>query len=73
MSEAARRLLAEALALSPDERAELAEELEASLPAEAAAAWEEEIARRVAALDRGEAVVLDLADATRALRAKHGG
>jgi hypothetical protein len=53
-----------ALDLPIEQRAELARELILSLEEEendpgAAAAWEAEIARRSAALDRGEATLLD--------------
>lgn len=59
MSDAARKVLSDALALSDDERAELASELIASLDGPADRdlenAWLAEIDRRVAAaLERGE-------------------
>ena len=46
-----------AMQLSPDERVDLAEKLWVSVdtPETIAAAWDEEIARRVAQLDAGEA------------------
>lgn len=57
MTNAAKAVLAEALRLDPDSRAELAAELLASLdgPADpdAEAAWEAEIERRVAAIEAG--------------------
>ena len=57
MTRAAKAVLADALRLGPDERAELAAEVLASLdgPADANAesAWEQEIRRRIAAIDAG--------------------
>jgi putative addiction module component (TIGR02574 family) len=57
MTRAAKAVLADALRLGPDERAELAAEVLASLdgPADAGAeaAWEKEILRRTAAIDAG--------------------
>ena len=57
MTRAARAVLADALRLGPDERAELAAEVLASLdgPADAGAeaAWEQEIRRRTEAIDAG--------------------
>lgn len=53
-------ILQQALALDPEDRAVLADELERSLPSVAfasndvAAAWSGEIDRRIAAYDRGE-------------------
>lgn len=58
MTGAASSLLADALRLSEDARAELAAELLASLDgppdADAHEAWETEIGRRVAAIESGE-------------------
>ena len=58
MTGAAASLLADALRLSADARAELAAELLASLDgppdADAHQAWEAEIGRRVAAIESGE-------------------
>ncbi len=57
MTRAAKAVLADALRLGPDERAELAVEVLASLdgPADADAdsAWEDEVRRRIAAIDAG--------------------
>ena len=57
MSKAAQLVFADALRLEPETRAELAEELLASLdgPADpgAEAAWDAEIARRVEAIESG--------------------
>ena len=57
MTRAAKAVLADALRLGPDERAELAAEVLASLdgPADAGAeaAWEQEIRRRTEAIDAG--------------------
>ena len=58
MTKAAKAVLAEALRLGEHERAELAAEVLASLDgpadADADAAWEAEIRRRIAAIDAGE-------------------
>ncbi len=59
MSETVVQILAQVEALSPQERAELAYAVLCSLEPEepgAAEAWEEELARRVARLRRGQAV-----------------
>ena len=57
MTRAARAVLADALRLGPDERAELAAEVLASLDgpsdADAETAWEEEVRRRIEAIDSG--------------------
>ncbi len=57
MSKAAQSVLADALRLEPETRAELAAELLASLdgPADpgAEAAWDDEIERRIAAIEAG--------------------
>jgi putative addiction module component (TIGR02574 family) len=58
MSKAAHDVLADALRLEPDSRAEIAAELLASLdgPSEpdAEAAWDAEIERRIAAIEAGD-------------------
>jgi putative addiction module component (TIGR02574 family) len=57
MSSTAKRLLDEALALSAEEREALADALHESLEPrehELDAAWRDEIARRIAAVERGE-------------------
>jgi putative addiction module component (TIGR02574 family) len=58
MSDTLKELEAQARALSPEERASLAESLLESLReaplAEIETAWEREVAERVAAYDRGE-------------------
>jgi putative addiction module component (TIGR02574 family) len=60
MSELLLELSARAKTLSPEERAQLAEilleSLEEAAPSEISAEWEREIARRVAAYERGESV-----------------
>lgn len=59
MSETVARIVAQLDALSPQERAELAHAVLRSLEAEepdAAAAWDEELGRRVARLHSGQAV-----------------
>jgi putative addiction module component (TIGR02574 family) len=57
MPKAVRDVLADALRLEPDSRAEVAEELLASLDgpadADAEAAWDAEIERRIAAIESG--------------------
>jgi putative addiction module component (TIGR02574 family) len=57
MTKAAKSVLADALRLGPDERAEVAAEVLASLDgpadADAEAAWEQEISRRIRAIDAG--------------------
>jgi len=57
MTKAARTVLAEALRLEPDARAELAAEILASLDgpldADAEAAWDVEIERRIEAIEAG--------------------
>lgn len=57
MPKSANDVLAEALRLEPDSRAEIAAELLASLDGpvdpDAGAAWDAEIARRVAAIEAG--------------------
>lgn len=60
MTELLLELSARAKTLSPEERAQFAEilleSLEDAVPAELGADWEREIAKRVAAYDRGEAI-----------------
>jgi len=57
MTSAAKAVLADALRLGPDERAELAVEVLASLDgpadADAESAWEQEVRRRIEAIDAG--------------------
>ena len=57
----------DALALSEHERAELAMDLMASLDGpvdpDVAAAWDKEVCRRIDEIERGEATLLDPADA----------
>jgi hypothetical protein len=69
MTKPAEALLAEALRLDPDPRAELAAESLASLdgPADpdAEGAWEAEIARRIAAIEAGTARLEPREDVTR--------
>ncbi len=66
----------QALALPPDDRAFLADILEQSLAddsfttAEVAAAWTEEIDRRLAAYDRGEIEAVDAKTAMAEMRRK---
>ena len=69
MSKAAHSVLADALRLEPEARAELASELLASLdgPADpdAEAAWDAEIERRVAAIEAGKVRLEPWADVKR--------
>jgi putative addiction module component (TIGR02574 family) len=62
MSEQASDLLQKALALSEDERAELAssllESLEPTMERGVQEAWNDEVARRIAELDAGQAKVV---------------
>ncbi|WP_085315141.1 addiction module protein [Derxia lacustris] len=74
MPTAYERLHAEALSLPEDERARLAEELMASLPADAEllAAWAAEAERRIDAEAAGEADARDYDTVLRELRAGLG-
>lgn len=66
------KLRSEALSLSETERAELAHELMRSLDApadaDAAEAWEQEILRRLAAVDAGTATLVDREELRRRMR-----
>jgi putative addiction module component (TIGR02574 family) len=70
-----KELLAQALRLSPEERAALAHELFQSLDpqvdddadADIEAAWSEEIRRRVESLERGEVTTIPWAEVRRSL------
>jgi putative addiction module component (TIGR02574 family) len=74
MSTNADTVLGTALALPPDERAWLAEELIASLDqhrdAEIEAAWAAEIERRIAEVELGEAETVSWEEARARIRAK---
>lgn len=61
-----------AMQLSPDERADLAEKLWISIdtPEAIAAAWDEEIARRIAQLDAGEVETVPAEEVIAELRAR---
>lgn len=63
MQDQIEQLAAQGIALQPEDRARLAEILLASLRdpaiAEIDAVWDSEIARRLAAYDRGEVVAID--------------
>lgn len=65
---------AEAMKLSPDERAELVERLwlSVNLTEEIEAAWDEEIARRVQQLDAGEVDCIPWDTVMARLRAERG-
>jgi hypothetical protein len=64
------QLEAELLRLPREERARLAELLAESVDSEVAAGWEEEIARRLQAYERGEMEAVDAREALARLRAK---
>ena len=68
------KLQAEAMILSPAERADLADRLWASIEPQADidAAWNEEIARRVAQLEAGEVETIPHEEVIARLRAKFG-
>lgn len=72
MTSNAQRLLADALQLSDDDRAELAgrliESLDSNFDAEAAADWDREIGRRIEELDRGEVVDVPWEEACRLIQ-----
>jgi putative addiction module component (TIGR02574 family) len=74
MSTSADTILGTALALPPDERAWLAEELIASLDegqdAEVEAAWAAEIEKRIAEVESGEVQTVSWEDARARIRAK---
>lgn len=71
MPKSSQDVLADALALDVRERADLAaaliESLDPTIDDEVDAAWEAEIERRVAALDRGDAVTIPWAEVQRRL------
>jgi putative addiction module component (TIGR02574 family) len=71
MSPATIDLINRALELPVDERAEMIEMLKASIAQQPALhpAWEAEIARRVAEMDRGETVFVDADEVMRQVRA----
>ena len=77
MNAIAKRLLADALALSDADRAELAAELIESLDREvdedAPAAWSREIARRVAELDDGSVPTIPWPEARRMILGQSDG
>lgn len=66
MSTTVEELASQAIALSAEDRARLADLLLASLPAEedpdVEAAWEQEVARRVAAVESGAAPLIPAED-----------
>ncbi len=73
MTSAANKILDGALALPEEAREELLTTLSASLrPVELSPAWHAEIARRLANIESGEAVVLDAETHFAELRAKLG-
>lgn len=74
VSSTAKKILNEALALSEDDRRRVAERLLDTIPRETAQeierAWNEEAARRAAALERGEVQALDGEQSLRGLEEK---
>jgi hypothetical protein len=72
VTEAARQLYEQALALTDDERGQLIEDLARTLqPVELSPAWQAEIARRLERIERSEAVIHSVArDVVRQLRDK---
>ena len=76
MSRAAEEVLEAAMALNADERAEVVARLQASLGGfetpEIAAAWDQEIAERIRAIDAGEVELLTEEEVNNRLRGKYG-
>jgi putative addiction module component (TIGR02574 family) len=73
VTNAAQQVYEQALGLSDEEREQLIEELARSLkPVELSSAWKAEIARRIEAIERGDAVIHDARAAVRRLRDKYG-
>lgn len=75
MNQRIRHIIEEARKLSPEERADLMQQLDAEFgsegtPEEIAAAWDEEIARRIARAERGEGTYHDFDAVMAELRAK---
>lgn len=74
MTQKSRGLLEEALKLSPNERAEVAEQLIASLDeapdTDVEHAWQEEIQKRIQQIERGEVKTIPWEEVQRRLR--HG-
>jgi hypothetical protein len=74
MSPKAEQVLIDAMTLNPDERGDLLRRLKESLigfeTPEIAAAWEEEIAERIRAIDSGEVELLTEEEVDRQLREK---
>jgi len=76
MSRAAEEVLEATMALSEEERAEVAARLQESLGGfatpEIAAAWEEEIAARLKQIDEGSVEMIPAEEVHRELRKKYG-
>jgi putative addiction module component (TIGR02574 family) len=72
MSRTYEQIAAEAIQLSAEQRAELADKLRVSVdtPEAVAAAWDAEIERRIAQIDRGEVETVPFEDVMAELRAK---
>lgn len=71
------KILAEALGIPAEERALIAERLITSLDSaadlDAEAAWQQEIQKRLAAVDRGEVILMSWEEARQNLRSgRHG-
>lgn len=75
MTQKSQVVLEEALKLSPNERAEVAEQLIASLDempdADVEQAWQEEVQRRLQQVERGEVELIDSDTVMAELRKKH--
>ena len=68
---AARKILDDALALPPEERAALVDALSESLePVNVSPEWRDEIRRRIEAIERGEAELVPWAEVRARLRSK---
>ena len=74
MTSAAEKILKQALALPPEDREELVGALSESLdPVRLSPEWEGEIARRIAKIEAGEAVLHDAEEHVEKLLKKYGG
>lgn len=76
MTQAAQKLLADALQLPSEDRGELIalliESLETGSDADADAAWSDEIARRLKEIDDGQVEMIDWSEARRIIRGQDG-
>lgn len=76
MTQAAQKLLADALRLPSEDRGELIalliESLDTEFDADADAAWSDEIARRLKEIDDGQVEMVDWSEARRLIRGEDG-